>query len=240
MEAYAAMIDRMDQGIGRIVSALKATEQLDDTLLLFLSDNGASPENIGTRNAIGCLGGKAETREGDAVQVGYGPGVNPGPETTFQGYGPSWANASCTPFLWWKATSHEGGVATPFIAHWPRGITKRGAINTRDFAHLIDLMPTCLAVADVALPKSLDGVSLLPTLRNDAPVRPRAVFNEFANKGFMREGDWKLVSQKVNQNKWELFNLADDPSELTDLASVEPKRFARMKAAFREWRAQFK
>jgi len=240
MEVYAAMIDRMDQGIGRIVKALRETGQLEDTLILFMSDNGASPENIGTRNGVGCLGGAAQTREGEAIQVGYGPGVKPGPEATFQGYGPSWANASCTPFLWWKATSHEGGVATPFIAHWPKGIRERGAINTRDFAHLIDLLPTCLAAANVKPTVPMDGVSLLPTLRENQAVPARAVFNEFGNKGFMREGDWKITSSNVKKGQWQLFNLGDDPVELKDVSGKERQRFTRMKQAFTEWRERLR
>lgn len=240
MVVYAAMIDRMDQGIGRVIQALKDTDQFDDTLIMFLSDNGASPENIGTKNGINCLGGKAETREGKTIQVGYGPGVFPGPEKTFQGYGPSWANASCTPFVLWKATSHEGGVATPFIAHWPKGIRKRGSINSSEFAHLIDLVPTCLDVAGVSYPKDVpapDGVSILATLTQGEALASRAVFNEFANKGFMREGDWKLVTTKVNSGGWELYNLRRDPTELNNLASKEPERLAQMKRAYAEWYA---
>jgi len=243
MAVYAAMIDRMDQGIGHIVAALKSAKTFDNTLIMFMSDNGGSPENIGRGNGVNCLGGKAETREGKTIQVGYGPGIYPGPEETFQGYGPSWANASCTPFTWWKTMSHEGGVATPFIAHWPRGIREPGKINPRDFAHLIDLMPTCLDAAKVAYPKKhdghvlapLDGVSMLPTLTVAKPMPQRIVFNEFANKAFVRDGDRKLVTKSVPSGEWELYNLRNDPTELSNLAPTEPARLERMKQLYIDW-----
>jgi arylsulfatase A-like enzyme len=245
MEVYAAMIDRMDQGIGRIVGTLKETGAFDNTLILFLSDNGASPENIGAKNGVSCLGGKAETREGKKIQVGYGPGIRPGPETTFQGYGSSWANASCTPFTWWKATSHQGGVASPFIAHWPAGIKESGSINSRTFGHLIDLMPTCLAAAGVTYPKTfrkakngpMDGVSILESLKSGADMPIRVVFNEFANKAFVRDGNWKLVTRSVRSDDWELYDLRRDPSELVNLATVEPQRLAQMKKSYFHWYA---
>ncbi|MFT4691816.1 MAG: arylsulfatase [Limisphaerales bacterium] len=245
MAVYAAMIDRMDQGIGRVVRALKETKSFDNTLILFMSDNGGSPENIGIGNAIGCLGGKAETREGEKIQVGYGPGVNPGPETTFQGYGPSWANASCSPFVWWKTMSHEGGVATPFIAHWPKGIRVKGKINSRDITHLIDLMPTCLELAQAEYPnrrdgvriKAVDGISMVDSLTKGEPVSNRVLFNEFANKAFVRDGRWKLVTRKVPSEQWELYDLKTDPSELNDLAGREVERCERMKRLYSEWYA---
>lgn len=240
MTVYAAMIDRMDQGIGEIIGALKKTGAFDNTLIMFLSDNGASPENIGLKNGITCLGGKAETREGAKIQVGYGQGIYPGPENTFQGYGPSWANASCTPFTWWKTMSHEGGVATPFIAHWPKGIRNRGTINSGDFAHLIDLMPTCLDAAGVDYPNgsdSPDGISILGNLTKGEALPARVVFNEFANKAFVRDGQWKLVTRSVRSDKWELYDMQVDPSELNDLAEAEPERLTRMKQDYTEWYA---
>jgi len=243
MAVYAAMIDRLDQGIGRVIAALKETGAFDNTLILFLSDNWASPENIGGKNGVNCLGGKAQTREGKPIQVGYAPGVYPGGEETFQGYGPSWANASCTPFRWWKATSHEGGVASPFIAHWPRAIRERGSINRRDFAHLIDLLPTCLELAGAPYPSRFkgapltppDGVSLVKCLTRGEALKPRVVFNEFARKAFVREGDWKLVTSSVPGGEWELYHLKDDPTELRDLSAAEPGRLERMKQAYVKW-----
>ena len=243
MAVFAAMIDRMDQGIGWVIRALKDTRTFENTLILFMSDNGASPENIGRKNGVNCLGGKAETREGKTIQVGYGPGVYPGAEPTFQGYGPSWANASCTPFVWWKATSHEGGVASPFIAHWPEQIRDRGSINSRDFAHLIDLVPTCLELAGIEYPtrfidsrlEPVDGISLVGTLTKRQALKPRIVFNEFARRAFVRDGNWKLVTRSVSADEWELYNLQDDPTELNNLSAAEPERFARMKKAYADW-----
>jgi len=155
MAVYAAMVDRMDQGIGRMVEALEETGELENTLILFLSDNGGSQERFGwveTRTYADNDGvtppGRSElqtstyprvTRDGEPIQLGNVPEHMPGPETTYQSYGRPWANVSNTPFREYKHLVHEGGIATPLIAHWPAGIEREGQFE-REPGHLVDLM----------------------------------------------------------------------------------------------------
>jgi len=138
MEVYAAQVDRMDQGIGRILASLRDTGVEDDTLVMFLADNGGVRRRIGRKERQR----PKSTREGLPVRVGNDPSVMPGPDGTFQSYGKPWANASNTPFRLYKHWVHEGGISTPFIARWPRRIQKHNRL-THQVGHLIDVMATC-------------------------------------------------------------------------------------------------
>jgi arylsulfatase len=237
MEVYAAMVDSMDQGVGRIVDALRRTGQEQNTLILFMADNGGCAEELGPKAAG--LHIPARTHDGRSVRVGNIPGVMPGPEDTYQSYGIPWANASNTPFRLYKHWVHEGGISSPLIAYWP-GRTKAGSI-THEPGHLIDVMSTCLDVAGAAYPKEqsghritpLEGTSLLATLNGGKLNRRNPMFWEHEGNRAVRDGRWKLVS--MFPGKWELFDLEADRSETTDLANKHSDRAARMAAEYEKW-----
>ena len=203
MAVYAAVIDRMDQNIGRVVVLLDETGRLDNTLIFFLSDNGACHEG-------GTFGGNFRPDLTGPI----------GTENSYHSYGVSWSNASNTPFRRHKHWIHEGGIATPLIAHWPAGIQARGELR-RQVGHVIDLMATCVDVAGAEYPQQQDGrviqpmegVSLRPFF-NDHRTEPRTLFWEhFQNRG-IRDGKWKLVAARGGP--WELYDVEADPTELND------------------------
>jgi arylsulfatase len=257
MEVYAAMVDRMDQGIGRIVEALRQTGQLDNTLLLFLQDNGACAEDTG-RKATGQYATRPEkppfpamrpdelqttlipkqTRDG--YPVIQGPGAMPGPDGTFIAYGQGWANVSNTPFREYKHWVHEGGISTPLIAHWPARIRRHGELE-RQPGHLIDLMATCVDVSGASYPREfqghpitpMEGRSLLPAFAAK-PIQREAIFWEHEGNRAVRVDDWKLVA-KGEKGPWELYDLAADRTELHDLAAQQPERVKQLAAAWQAW-----
>jgi arylsulfatase len=263
MEVYAAMIDNMDQGIGRIVSELKRQGQLDNTLIMFLQDNGGCAEGFGRYTpknpyrtdykplGIDGLQNKIwppmQTRDGRAVRVG--PGVMAGPEDTFIGYGRGWANVSNTPFREYKHWAHEGGISTPLIVHWPAGTAKnrRGTLE-RQPGHVIDIMATCVDAGGVKFPGSyagneligLEGVSLKPALSGKSLKRTDAIYFEHHLNCAIRDGDWKLVRKGQTGNpaklmEWELYNMSTDRSELNDLASQQPQKVEELSAKWESW-----
>lgn len=221
MAVYAAMVDRMDQGIGRIVAALEAKGQLDNTLILFLSDNGGCHEDVEGRNL-------------------NTPGSLPGERGSYVAYRRPWANASNTPFRLFKHWVHEGGCSTPLIAHWPKGMAARGAL-TSQVSHIIDIMPTCVELARTSYPESLNGTSILPnegksmmSYLQEAPSEPRTLFWEHMGNTAIRDGDWKLVSRKEEQ-PWELYNLVDDRTELDNRIDAEPELAKSIKNKWDAW-----
>jgi arylsulfatase len=238
MEVYAAQIGRMDQGIGRILAALRSAGQEDNTLVLFLADNGGCAEELGPR-AKG-LHVPAKTRKGEPVRVGNVPGVMPGPDTTYQSYGIPWANASNTPFRLYKHWVHEGGISSPLIACWPERIRRQGAI-TREPAHLIDLMATSVALAGAKYPEfhqgqsltPLEGKSLEPAFEGRRIERNEGLFWEHEGNRAIRQGKWKLVSR--HPDEWELYDLEADRTEMNNLAAKEPSRTGRMAAEWSRW-----
>jgi arylsulfatase A-like enzyme len=238
MEVYAAQIDSMDQGIGRIVTALEKTGALENTLILFLADNGGCAEEIGRK-----WGGRhipERTRNGEPVLKGNRPELMPGPENTYQSYGLPWANASNTPFREYKHWVHEGGISTPLVVHWPAAVTSAAELR-REPVHLIDIMTTCLDVADAAYPAAkggvaihpMEGLSLVPAFEGKALER-EAIYWEHEGNRAVRMGDWKLVA-KGSKGPWELYNLGADRSETRDLAGVETARMAAMTAQWNAW-----
>ena len=254
MEVYAAMIDSMDQGIGRILDSLKAKQQFDNTLVLFLQDNGGCQEEYGSRGKPrpdpalklpamkpGELQFKMipeKTRDGRPVRQGVG--VMPGAADTFVAYGIQWANASNTPFREYKHFVHEGGISTPLIAHWPAGITDHNAFR-HDPAHLIDIMATCVDLAGANYPRNrngqeirpLEGTSLTPAFAGQ-PLAPRTLYWEHEGNRAVRQGDWKLVAKGRN-GPWELYNLKSDRSELKNLAEQHPQRTQSMGQLWTDW-----
>ncbi len=174
-----------------------------------------------------------QTRDGWPVLMG--PGVLPGPADTFIAYGRGWANVSNTPFREYKHWVHEGGIATPLIAHWPAGIRARGELRQQP-GHLIDIMATCVDVAGAKYPTAyqgqpltpLEGKSLVPAFAN-RPLEREALYWEHEGNRAVRAGNWKLVAKSPG-GKWELYDLAADRTELHDLAAQEPKRVQELAA----------
>jgi len=247
MEVYAAQIDRMDQGIGRIIAALERTGQFDNTVVIFLADNGACAEDIPQGVTIDELVNKlmiarATTRSGEPVHFGNDTGRMPGPENTYQSYGTAWANLSNTPFRLYKHWIHEGGISTPLIVHWPNGITDKGGIRHAP-GYLPDIMATVLDITGTPYPASfkgravdpLEGRSLLPVFGRDSGARP-PMFWEHEGNAAVRIGQWKLV--KRYPLDWELYDLEADRTELNDLAAKHPARVAEMAAQYDAWAAR--
>ncbi|MCA9069857.1 MAG: sulfatase-like hydrolase/transferase, partial [Planctomycetaceae bacterium] len=252
----AAMIDRMDQGIGQIVSTLKETGDYENTLILFLQDNGGCQEGVG-RKGNGKRPAKATLpkiakdairldvipkQNRDGVPTLQGRGVMPGPEDTYVAYGIDWANVSNTPFREYKHFVHEGGISTPLIAHWPKGISRKGELEPQP-GHLVDIMATCVDLAKADYPKQvkdndiqpMEGVSLTSAFKGQSLNRPVPIFWEHEGNRAVRDGEWKLVAK---ENKpWELYNMTTDRTELHDLSQKDPERVEQMS---KQWDAYAK
>lgn len=260
MEVYAAMVDRMDAGVGKIVAELKRTGRLDDTLILYLQDNGGCAElqgRSGNKNHPNIERPEKPTLEPlkpdallppgsvppqtrDGFPVRMGPKVMPGPYDTYVAYGRGWANVSNTPFREYKHWVHEGGISSPLIAHWPKGIGAKDELRTQP-AHLIDVMATCVDLSGAKYPlkvgdhaiSPLEGKSLAPAFANKAIDR-EAIYWEHEGNRAVRAGDWKLVA-KGPGGKWELYNIESDRVESNDLAKKAPERVARMASMWEAW-----
>lgn len=246
MEVYAAQIDRMDQGIGHILQALKDTGQWENTLIVFLSDNGGCAEELDWDEDFKNLAvngkepiGTAKTRDGRDVQYQNTPGLMPGAEETYQSYGIPWANVSNTPFRLYKHWVHEGGIATPFIVHWPAGIAAGGELRHQP-AQLPDIMATFLDVAGIDYPttyndcdiKPLEGFSMTPTFAN-APHRREVLYWEHEGNKAVRKDKWKLVCKYPGD--WELYDIAADRTELHDVSDKYPHVVSELSALYEQW-----
>jgi arylsulfatase len=240
MEVYAAMLDNMDQGIGRIIAALEEKEELDNTLIFYLQDNGACAEEFRMHlempadienqplqpmdsEALQYSTIPEFTRDGRPVKVGRG--VMPGPADTYIGYDQRWANASNTPFRMFKHWAHEGGIATPLIVHWPNGIDAKGEFRPQP-GQLPDIMATCVDLADAQYPREynshtiqpMEGKSLVSSFGNQ-PLEREALYWEHEGNRAIRQGKWKLVSTPDNNPRyWDKTNeLALENWELYNL-----------------------
>ncbi len=221
MAVYAAQVARMDAGIGRVMAALDALNQTDNTLVLFLSDNG------------GCA---------EVIERSADPAALTGTAGSFRSYGRTWANVSNTPLQRYKQFAHEGGIATPLIAHWPRGIRAPGRVNHQP-GHVIDIMATCLELAGTAYPRELggraltplEGISFAPTFA-DRPRREHPViYWEHQGSRAVRAGEWKLVATRADGTHWSLHNMARDRTELHNLAEAQPERVGELNALYEDW-----
>ena len=238
MEVYSAQIDRMDRNVGSILDALRRTGQEQDTLVLFLADNGGCAEEL----AAGRLNNNARmpVRDGRPMRPGNTPSVMPGGEDTFASYGIAWANSSNTPFRRYKHWVHEGGVASPLIARWPRGIERHGVL-THESGHIIDIMATCVDVAGAHYPATLngnpilpmEGRSVLPACHGKKIVRADAFYWEHEGNRAMVDGRYKLVSRYPN--RWELYDLEADRCELHDLSAANASRLDSMTSRYARW-----
>lgn len=244
MEVYAAQVDRMDQGIGRIIDALEETGRLDNTLIVFLSDNGACaediPENVRMEELVNELMiAQSHTRDGRPVQVGNDPSIMPGGEDTYQSYGTAWANLSNTPFRLYKHWTHEGGVSTPLICHWPAGIDAPGSLRHTP-GHIPDIMATIVDVTGARYPHEhhghaippMEGHSLRSVFRDDhLPERP--MFWEHEGNAAVRLGKWKLVCEYPGD--WELYDMRADRTEMHDVSAAHPEVVADLAERYARW-----
>lgn len=226
MSIYAAQVDCLDRGIGEVLSKLEAMGEKDNTIVMFLSDNGGSEET-------GPFGQDfwGNFWDGDA---------RPGSGDSYHSYGGSWANLSNTPFRYYKKRTHEGGVATPFIVSWPEQIGQVGELIHQP-GHIIDIMATICDVSDVDYPEAyksnaiipLPGKSLLPALQGKELQFEDPIFWEHIGNRAVREGDWKLVAREGED--WELFNLATDRSEMHNLLETEAEKAEHLLGLYEEW-----
>jgi arylsulfatase len=239
MQVYAAQVQIMDRGIGVLLDTLEQQGVLDNTLVLFFGDNGASAENISSTSR-----GNVPTRDGKPMQVGNTPTIMPGPSDTFCSYGRPWGSASATPFRRYKLWVEEGGICTPFIASWP-GTVAKGDIDHR-MLHLMDFMPTLVDLADARYPASyqgnevtpMQGLSFADALTSGAPsgASPdRWLFWEFQGHRAARHDDWKIVNDQTT-GPWQLYDMVTDRTELNDLAAQHPVLVTQMAAAWESWK----
>ena len=242
MTVHAAMIDRMDQGIGRIIKALNEAGKLENTLIFFLSDNGASPE-VAAQYGPG-FDRPNETRNGQKISYPVKKDVLPGDETSFASIGPRWANVSNTPYQFAKAESYEGGIRTPLVAFWPEGITaKKGSFSNR-IGHVMDFMATIVELSKAKYPstykgnaiKPLQGKSFAPAFVSKNTEGHEAIFNEHFGAKYVRHEGWKLVAHP--RESWHLYKIDDDETELNDLSKQHPDIVQMLDEMWQEWAKQ--
>ncbi len=244
MEVYAAQIDRMDQGIGRIIKSLEETGQLENTLILFLSDNGGCAEELSAEtakwiNKNPTEPGTIKTRDGRDVRFGNYPNIIPGEEDTYTSYGVPWANLSNTPFREYKHWVHEGGISTPLIVHWPDHIKKGGELRHQP-GQLPDIMATCLEVSGAKYPAEhngnrilpLEGTSLLPIFDGKDNNKEALLWEHEGNKA-VRQGKWKLVTK--HPGPWELYDMETDRTELNDQSAKHPEIVKKLSKLYKSW-----
>ncbi|RPD37925.1 arylsulfatase [Chitinophaga barathri] len=239
MAVHASMVDCMDQGIGRIISTLKETGELNNTLILFLSDNGASPEDC-SRYGKG-FDRPGETRDGRDIIYPTDKKVMPGPQTTFASIGERWANVANTPYQYAKMESYEGGVRTPMIAFWPEGIKNIGTIAPQ-VGHVMDFMATFTELSGAVYPVTykgnkilpMQGQSLVPAFKGKNGEGREYLFNEHMNGRYARSREWKLVSLS-RDTSWRLYRIYDDETELNDLAAKYPGVVKDLETRWRQW-----
>jgi arylsulfatase A-like enzyme len=215
MAVFAAMIDNMDQNIGRVIQKLKKSGKLENTLILFLSDNGSCPY---TSNDI--------------------PDVQPGPANSFWSLRAAWANASNTPFKYFKQYGHEGGANTPFIAYWPTVIQPN--TFTDQVGHVVDIAPTFLDIFNTEYPAEIQGFktlplhgsSLLPIFKGKQRKEPEFFISGVDKFRMFRSGDWKIV-QVNGLPSWELYNMKLDPTEINNLAAKYPEKVQELLAKYK-------
>lgn len=238
MEVHAAMVDCVDQGIGRIIQKMKADGVFDNTIIIFTSDNGASSENY----SIGDFDRHDRTRSGEKV---IHDSRTPGDQLSYNYLHTGWAGAVNTPFRYWKTTQFHGGTAAPTIIHWPKGIAKdrQGTIN-REPCQFLDIMPTCIELADATYPTTYDGHAIKPLCAEGRSLTPllsgdgkwdseRTMYWEHENGRAIRKGDWRLTA--LSGAGWQLFDMKHDYSETNNLAAEHPDKVRELKTLWNSW-----
>ena len=220
MAVYAAMIDRVDQNLGRLFEKVKELGKWENTLILFLTDNGACPEQPNTT-----------------------PNIPPGPVESYRTVSVGWANASNTPYRRFKSTDYEGGTRTPFIAHWP-GVIKPGM--TDQVGHIIDISATFRDITGAIYPKTVNGKktkdpvgkSLLPIFKGKKREPHKEIYWHFGSANAIRQGDLKAVRQ--GRSAWELYDLKLDPTEINNLAKIKPEKTRELGQMWESWSREIK
>jgi len=242
MAVHAAMVDRMDRGIGELLETLEKNGQLDNTLILFLSDNGCSNEDC-QNYSEGENDRPDMTRIGEKIIYPRQKKVLPGSELTYASIGAKWANVANTPFRFWKARSYEGGICTPMIAYWPKGLKYNKGGMTDQMGHIIDIMATCLDLGNAKYQKEykgkeiipLEGKSLVPILKEGKRKGHDYLgFEHFREKALISKDGWKIV-QPGDNKPWELYNLNNDRTELTNIADANKKTVEKLVKQYDEW-----
>ena len=224
MALYSAIIDRMDQNIGRVIEKLRTAGRLDNTLFLFMVDNGVPGTGVHDWRGLFAKNGRhPETRVDNYSEWGRRGGWS-------SSSGRGWANLSNAPFRMYKRYTHEGGVATPLIVHWPDGLKDQNKLR-HSLGHIIDIAPTCLNAAGLST-KGMEGQTLLPVFTKDS-TQPRTLFWEHEGNRAVRQGDYKLVAQ--HNTPWELYNMRKDRNELHDLSRSMPQKAAELKKLYEAW-----
>lgn len=240
MEVHAAMVDRVDQGVGQIIAGLRAAHLLENTIVFFLSDNGASPEipiEAGYDRHSATRDGRPALRE-KALQLAENRGKL-GTEESYAGIGPGWASAANTPLRYWKMESYEGGCRTPLVIHWPAGVKQQAGSIVRDVGHVIDVAPTCLELAGIKATNEsgdtfhMDGISLLPVLAAMAPLQERSLY--FLHEQGLGVRRNKFKASKRRDQAWELFDVEKDPGETDDISNEHPEMLDSLVRELTEW-----
>lgn len=253
METYAAMVTSMDKGIGKIIDQLRAEGKLDNTLILYMQDNGACAEDpFGKprpeRDPAPMKPDEPQrsqpqfTRDGTPVRTGHD--VYPGPAETLTAYRENWANVSNAPFRYYKHFVHEGGISTPLVANWPDGIKVTSSTHVvRQATHMIDIMPTLLELAGTQYPTDRkgvplqpeQGVSLVPVLTDGGDItRSEPLFWEHEGNRAVRDGKWKIVAIS-EEGAWALYDMEKDRGETHDLSKEHPDIVNKMSAQWDAW-----
>ena len=215
MEIYAAMLEHVDRSVGKIISKLKSQGKFENSLIMFASDNGACAEATGAK--------RHSTNIEDFGKV-----------ASFETVGKAWATVQNTPLRNWKNYSHEGGIRTPFIAHWPNKISKPGSFN-HEPTHFIDIMSTYVDITGATYPSNItpmQGVSIVPSFTGQSINRTRPIYWQWKKGGAVRDENWKAV---LWGNKWELFDMSKDQNESNDLATQYPEKIMAMKKSYKNW-----
>jgi arylsulfatase len=243
MQVYAAQVQALDRGVGQILQALEEAGQRENTLVIFLSDNGASAETLPNTTAEALKARSdifpGKTRDGREIHLGNTPTIHPGAEDIYSSYGQAWANLSNTPHRLYKRWLHEGGISTPFIMNWPRGGLDTGLVSHEPF-QLIDIVPTILEITGATYPEAypgreplpLEGRSMLPAMKGE-PVEEVALFWEHIGNAAVRRGLWKLVREYGKP--WELYDVAADRAEEHDLSGQQPELAQELERLWQEW-----
>ena len=243
MAVYAAQIDRVDQGVGRILAKLQELGVEDNTLIMFMSDNGGCAEFLAEEsNRPEPSQYSMPNADGSEVTVGNIPNLRPGPGTTFMSYDLAWANASNSPFRLFKRWTHEGGISTPLIVHWPDRIKQAAIVH--EPTHITDIPATCIAAAGATYPTEfggnaitpIEGQSFMQAIDSGEWNRPTPIFWEHEGSRAVRDGEWKLVSEVGGQ--WELYNMDQDRTELNNLVESNRLKAEEMGKMYDEWAAR--
>jgi arylsulfatase len=249
MAVYAAQVEAIDRGLGELLEIIEKAGQADNTLVMFLSDNGAAPDG-GVAPTTGGFGFTPKAKndrwrmDGVPIRPGSGPGNLPGPHDTFAAYGLAWANVSNTPLRGTKLTGYEGGIRTPLVVRWPE-VVRQGGEVTDQVGHVIDIMATCLDVAGEEYPVEfkgrsplpIEGKSLLPIFQGHQRDGHEVLCWSVPKHHVVRMGRWKAICPRSGGN-WQLFDLETDGTETVDLAERQPGRTKELATRFEQWRTR--